>query len=156
MMLFAKNAAAHRLLNEQFSSRKIKKTYLALVHGSLEVNDGTIDKPLRQFGSGRMGVDLRRGKKSNTSFRVEERLKHYTLVKVYPSTGRRHQIRVHFYSINHPIVGDLLYGDKAVQAQFPRLMLHAQEITFQLQSGQEITLAAPIPQSFKKVLNELI
>jgi len=100
-------------------------------------------------------VDLRRGKDSSTYFRVEERLKNYTLVKAQPATGRRHQIRVHFYSIGHPIVGDLLYGDKSVQAQFPRLMLHALEITFRLPDGRQTTVTAPIARTFQAVVRTI-
>jgi len=152
VILFAKNAAAHKYLNEQFSSRSVRKTYVALTHGAIEETSGIIDKPLRQFGSGRMGVDLQRGKPCTTKFRVRERLGAYTLVEAYPLTGRRHQIRVHFYSIGHPIVGDLRYGDKAVQRTFPRLMLHAQKITLQLPSGEGVTIEAPIPESFWSVI----
>lgn len=148
VILFAKNPAAHRHLNEQFEQRSIRKTYLALTHGVIEAASGLIDSPLRQFGSGRMGVDAQRGKPSTTEFQVRERLGPYTLVQAYPLTGRRHQIRVHFYSIGHPIVGDLRYGDRAMQRTFPRLMLHAEKITCQLLSGEEVTISAPLAESF--------
>lgn len=115
VLIFAKNAAAHKCLNQQFSSREIKKTYVALTHGEIPENSGIIDKPLRQFGSGRVGVDAQKGKSSATEFKVERRFVDYTLVSVHPSTGRRHQIRSHLYSIGHPIVGDLRYGDKVLQ-----------------------------------------
>jgi RluA family pseudouridine synthase len=152
VILFAKNAAAHKYLNEQFSNRSVRKTYVALTHGVIEETSGIIDKPIRQFGSGRMGVDLQRGKPCTTKFRVMERFGAYTLVEAYPLTGRRHQIRVHFYSIGHPIVGDLRYGDKAVQRTFPRLMLHAQKIMLQFPSGEGVTIEAPIPESFWSVI----
>jgi RluA family pseudouridine synthase len=155
VILFAKNAVAHQYLNEQFSHREVQKTYLALVHGIIHDNSGLITKPLRQFGSGRMGVDLQQGKASLTQFRVIERFGGYTLVKAYPLTGRRHQIRVHLYSIGHAIVGDLRYGDKGVQNQFPRLMLHAQEITCPLPSGKKVTIEAPLPASFKLVIERI-
>lgn len=149
VLLFAKNAAVHKHLNDQFSNRNVRKTYAALTHGVIKETDGIIDKPLHQFGSGRMGVDLYRGKPCITEFRVADRFEGYTLVKAHPLTGRRHQIRVHFYSIGHPIVGDLRYGDKLVQRAFPRLMLHAQEIAFRLPSGEEVAIEAPIPETFK-------
>jgi len=156
VIVFAKNAAAHRNLNEQFSSRVIKKTYIALTHGIINENRGVIKKPLRQFGSGRVGVDTQRGKLSATEFEVIKRLGDYTLINVHPVSGRRHQIRAHLYSIGHLIVGELRYGDKAVQRRFSRLMLHAQKITLQLPSGQTITIEAPIPESFKAVIESIV
>jgi tRNA pseudouridine32 synthase/23S rRNA pseudouridine746 synthase len=155
VMLFAKNAGAHKCLNDQFANHGIKKTYIAVVHGALDTAKGDIDKPVHQFGSGRMGVDELRGKPSSTEYEVVERLGKFTLVKANPRTGRKHQIRVHFYSIGHPIVGDRLYGEKAAQSAFPRMMLHAQEITFKLPSGEEKTVEAPLAESFSAVLNSL-
>jgi RluA family pseudouridine synthase len=153
IVVFAKNAAAHKYLNEQFSSRAIKKIYVALTHGIINKNIGVIKKPLRQFGSGRVGVDNQRGKLSATEFEVIKRLGDYTLINVYPVSGRRHQIRAHLYSIGHPIVGDLRYGEKKVQQKFPRLMLHAKKITCRLPSCKIATIEAPIPESFKAVVD---
>jgi tRNA pseudouridine32 synthase/23S rRNA pseudouridine746 synthase len=147
VMLFAKNAAAHKNLNDQFFKRKIKKTYWLAAHGRISDDAGTINKPIRQFGSGRMGVDLVHGKESTTSFKVLERGEKFTLVSAEPLTGRRHQIRVHFYDLSHPIVGDLRYGDKVLQKTFPRLMLHAASITFALGSGEKKTVESPLPES---------
>ncbi len=155
VILFAKNAAAHRHLNEQFSRRQVDKTYLVLTFGAIAEDSGLIDRPLREFGSGRMGVDLQRGKPSTTEFEVMERLGAYTLVAAHPTTGRRHQIRVHFYSFGHPVVGDSRYGDKNVQKNFPRLMLHARAITFRLPSGAPLTIEAAAPESFNQVLAQI-
>jgi len=153
LILFARNAEAHRRLNRQFEKRCVEKTYLALVHGRLANDDGVIDAPLRQCGSGRVAVDPQRGKPSVTEFRVVERFATTTLVEARPRTGRRHQIRVHFYHLGHPILGDPLYGDKTQQAGYPRLMLHAQTIKLQLPSGQNKTLESPLPKSFRVVLD---
>jgi len=79
----------------------------------------------------------------------------YTLVRAYPLTGRRHQIRVHLYSIGHPIVGDLEYGDREEQAKFPRLMLHALEIEFNLPGGERLKIEASVPESFEAVVKSL-
>ena len=114
-----------------------------------------IDRPLRQFGSGRIGVDTARGKSSLTKYRVVERFDLTTLVQAFPKTGRRHQIRVHLYSIGHPIVGDRSYGDRATQEDFARLMLHAQKIILSLPSGTDLTVEAPIPGSFRTLLSEV-
>jgi tRNA pseudouridine32 synthase/23S rRNA pseudouridine746 synthase len=155
VILFAKKPTAHKYLNLQFSGRDVRKTYLALIHGLIREKSGVIDRPLREFGSGRMGVDPQRGKPSTTEFRVMERFDSYTLVKVSPLTGRRHQIRVHFYSIGHPIVGDLRYGDRALQRTYPRLMLHAQKVSFRLPSDEQFAVEAPVPTSFRTVVDML-
>lgn len=155
VIVFAKSADAHRHLNGQFDRREVRKTYLALVNGVVATNRGTINAPIRQFGSGRMGVDARRGKPSSTEWKVAEKLPAMTLLRVQPATGRRHQIRVHLYHIGHPIVGDLKYGDRALQQGFPRLMLHAFEIEFALTSGEHMTVEAPVPPSFEEVLQGL-
>ena len=152
VILFAKNASAHRWLNDQFSRRAVRKTYVALAHGVIDKESGTIEKALRQFGSGRVGVDARRGKTSATTFRVTKRFTAYTLVDVIPLTGRRHQIRVHFFSIGHSLVGDLRYGDRSLQQGCPRLMLHATRIDFRLPSGADVAIEAPIPDSFSAVM----
>ncbi len=130
VILFAKTPEAHRQLNLLFEHRQVHKTYMALVHGEITGQRGVIDKPLRCFGSGRMGEDIERGKPCRTEFCVLERMPGYTLVQVHPVTGRKHQIRAHFFGIGHPIVGDTLYGDKSLQKTFPRLMLHSLEIEF--------------------------
>jgi tRNA pseudouridine32 synthase/23S rRNA pseudouridine746 synthase len=152
VIVFARNAEAHRQLNRQFETRSVEKVYLALVHGIIRDDQGEIDKPLRQFGSGRVGVDDQRGKASVTEFRVLDRLPAFTLLEVRPRTGRRHQIRVHLYSIGHSVVGDPLYGEQAVQRSYPRLMLHARRLSLHLPSGQRLTLEAPIPESFSRVV----
>ena len=155
VILFAKNADAHRRLNGEFERRAVKKTYVALTHGVIAKNRGIINAPIREFGSGRMGVDPKTGKPSVTEFKVEERFGAFTLVRAFPLTGRRHQIRVHFYHIGHPVVGDLRYGDRAGQKTFPRLMLHALAVELPTPSGARLTIEAPLPESFCAVVEDL-
>lgn len=155
VILFAKNAAAHRHLNMQFAARAVEKTYMALVHGRVQVRDGVIARPLREFGSGRVAVDAEKGKASLTRFAVVRTLGSYTLLRVHPLTGRRHQIRVHLYDLGHPIVGDPLYGDRKMQREFLRLMLHARSIAFEHPSGQKVIVKSPLPDSFRAVLERL-
>lgn len=154
VILFARDAETHRWLNDQFQSRQIQKAYLALVHGRMPHQSGEIDKPLRQFGSGRVAVDWKRGKASKTSYQVKELLVDFTFLSVFPLTGRRHQIRSHLFSVDHPIVGDLLYGDRLGQRAYPRMMLHAESIRFQVPSGEKVTISSGIPISFGAVLNQ--
>ena len=152
VIVYAKNAAAHRHLNGEFDRREVRKTYLALVDGTMAVSRGRINAPIREFGSGRMGVDPKRGKPSSTEWKIAERLDGATLLRVNPATGRRHQIRVHLYHIGHPILGDLRYGERARQERYPRLMLHALALEFALPSGERVTVEAPPPPSFEKVV----
>lgn len=154
LILFAKNADAHRDLSRQFSAHNVCKTYIAITQGWIP-DEGVIAKSIRQFGSGRMGVDEFRGKPCVTKFRVAQRVGACSLVEVWPITGRRHQIRVHFYSIGHPIAGDLRYGDRAKQREFPRLMLHAYKIECQLSSGKKLCLKAPLPECFNLLAGTL-
>jgi len=156
VIIFAKNGSAHKILNDQFEKRLIKKFYVTLVHGQVPNDSGIINKPIREFGSGRMGVDERKGKPSETKYRILERYNNYTSLELNPSSGRRHQLRVHLYFIGFPIVGDLRYGDKTIQQKYPRLMLHAGKIEFQLPSGKNISVTADLPTSFSTALNEII
>jgi tRNA pseudouridine32 synthase / 23S rRNA pseudouridine746 synthase len=155
VVVFAKNAGAHRCLNDQFAARQVDKTYRVLVHGRVADDAGEIDLPLRAFGSGRMGVDRRRGKPSVSRFRVLWRCDDATLLSVALLTGRRHQIRVHLYATGHPVVGDVRYGDIGRQKTFSRLMLHACRIGFRLPSGGPCTIWAPPPPTYMHLLAQL-
>ena len=155
LILFARNTDAHRHLSMEFETRRARKVYLALVHGVIGGDWGRIDKPLARFGSGRVGVNAQHGKPSLTEYQVLRRLPAHTLLEAYPRTGRRHQIRVHLYSIGHPIVGDRLYGDRTIQGSYSRMMLHAKTLTIRPPSGDELTLEAPAPESFRSMIDAL-
>lgn len=154
VILYARNAGAHRLLNQAFERREVRKTYRALVHGSPADDAATVDHPIRECGSGRMAVSPQ-GKPSVTTYRVTERLPRFSLLDVHPLTGRRHQIRVHLYAIGHPIVGDARYGDPAMQRGFSRLMLHASGIALTLPSGRPLSLTVCPSASFDAELRRL-
>jgi len=153
VILFARNAEAHRHLNMEFETRRARKAYLALTHGVIAGDWGRIDKPLARFG--RVGVNAQHGKPSLTEYAVLRRFPAHTLVEAYPKTGRRHQIRVHLYSIGHAIVGDRLYGDRAIQRDCSRMMLHAKKLTIHTSSGAELTIEASMPESFTAVVDAL-
>lgn len=151
LLLFAKDAETHRALSIAFERRDVKKTYLALVQGTVEKN-GVIDKPIHKFGSGRMGVDPR-GKPSVTRYRIKERLRGATLLEVNPESGRRHQIRVHLYSLGHRIAGDSLYGHETAKAEnTPRLMLHALRLSLPDPAGGVLELSAEPGADFESAL----
>lgn len=144
LVLFALDASTHRELSLAFERRQVRKTYLAVVLNKMAGPEGSIDLPLREFGSGRVAVD-ERGKPSRTEYRVlspvpedsggppphhtppgvRSQMPGGTLLEVHPVTGRRHQIRVHLYSLGHPVLGDTRYGNPRPVGGAPRLMLHA-------------------------------
>lgn len=151
LVLFARTAEAHRELSMAFEKREVKKTYLALVHGRPSWESLVADQPIFAFGSGRMGVDARRGKASTTELAVLRRGEAHALVEARPITGRRHQIRVHLYAAGHAIAGDLRYGERTLQERFPRLMLHALRIELPARFGAEPIACAP-PSDFEAEL----
>lgn len=154
VIIYAKSESVHKELNKQFAERRVNKTYLALVHGVVRKDSGKINKPIRGFGSGRMGVDEIDGKPSKTVYSVIKRYSSFSLLELTPTTGRRHQLRVHLYYIGHPIVGDLRYGEKSFQENFPRLMLHAKTLTVTIK-GKEYTFTSELPGSFYKYLQTI-
>jgi RluA family pseudouridine synthase len=147
VIVFARSPEAHRELSRQFEGRQVTKHYQALVAGHVDGRDGEISQPLREFGSGRVGVDPN-GREAVTRWQLRERVREADLLEVMPLTGRRHQIRVHCYAIGHPILGDTRYGDPRPVGGAPRLMLHATELVL----ADGLWLAAEPPPDFVAVL----
>ena len=141
LLVFAKDKATHKALQQQFENHTIHKRYIALLDGNVPNDEGVIDLPLRPDVEDRprQRVDHELGKPAITRYHVLERHGGKTRVALEPLTGRTHQLRVHCshpLGLNCPIVGDRLYGRAAT-----RLMLHAQSITFiHPATGREITL----------------
>ena len=154
VMIYALHPEAHCFLNMAFEQRHVHKTYQALVHGVMPEDQGVITRPIREFGSGRMGVDDLKGKPSETRYSVLKRSDRFTLAELSPQTGRRHQLRVHLYSMGHPIVGDTRYGDKALQQGFSRLMLTSTGIDLTLPSGKRLLIENVIPSDFAALLEK--
>ncbi len=157
VLLVARTDAAHRHLAEQFASRDVEKTYIALVHGSVNLNAGQIDSkitrnPVRRI---RMTARLDHGRIAHTEYNVLRRYPKFTLLKVHIGTGRTHQIRVHLASIGHPVAGDRLYG-APVGEDKGRFFLHAKQIRFTSPStGQLITVEAPLAPELEAWLARL-
>jgi len=151
VLLVAKNDTAHQRLAEQFASRRVEKTYLALVHGKVKLERGRIEKPITRDPRQRvrMTARLARGRAAWTEYHVLRRFADFTLLEVLIGTGRTHQIRVHLASIGHPVVGDRLYGAPAMIAGAPtlaRYFLHSHRIRFkQPSTGEPITVESPLP-----------
>lgn len=154
LIIFARTPEAHRYYSGLFETRAVEKKYLVVVEGKPAESRGEIDKPLKQRGSGRMSVAFD-GKRSVTHYRVLEKLKSSSVLEVNIVTGRRHQIRAHLYSIGHPVIGDSMYGDKARQSKYPRLMLHSWKLRFKDMSGKVLSFEADPPRDFMGVLKVL-
>ncbi|HPO94906.1 MAG: RluA family pseudouridine synthase [Elusimicrobiales bacterium] len=129
IMIFAKNKESHKNISFMFQNRHVDKRYLALVWGVCDKDFYISDSPIKEFGSGRMGISDA-GKISVTEFNVLKRFDKFSLIEAKPLTGRRHQIRVHLYHFGYPIVGDKLYGDLLKQKQIYRMMLHSYKLSF--------------------------
>jgi tRNA pseudouridine32 synthase/23S rRNA pseudouridine746 synthase len=127
LMVFARGPEAQRQLSAQFAQREVGKTYVALVAGEVDGDEGEISLPLGPDWPRRpmQRVDLERGKPSLTRWRVLARVSGRTRVGLTPVTGRSHQLRVHLLALGHPILGDTLYAPPAVAAAAPRLLLDA-------------------------------
>ena len=151
VVVFCSTAEMHRRLSMQFEKRTVRKEYRALVEGIVS-GTGLIDAPIRQFGSGRMGVDTRNGKPSLTEITAVEQLGGAALVNVQPATGRRHQIRVHLYHSGHPVMGDTLYGCERPVGGVERMMLHAAAVTFAGPEGEPLTITAPVDFQWKEIV----
>lgn len=161
VLVIAKNQRAFEFLKRQFQERVVKKEYLALVRGVLNEPKGVIDLPI-----GKSKKDFRKraakvgvtGKirEAVTEYEVVKRFGGYTLVKVFPKTGRTHQIRVHFKAIGHPVVCDKLYGPKKQNCLgLQRHFLHASSLEIALPSGGRIKLEADLPDDLQKTLKSL-
>ncbi len=142
LLIFAKTDAAHLYFQKLFATRQIKKTYLALVYGNSLPEEGTIDSPLGRDPRDRKKMRVAPenvGRKSLTHFRVLENYKETALVEVDLATGRTHQIRVHFSAIGHPVVGDVIYGNRKYdeKKKSPRLFLHAEKLEFVGMEGKK-------------------
>jgi 23S rRNA pseudouridine1911/1915/1917 synthase len=156
VLLVAKHDAAHRGLAEQFAGRRIRKIYLALVHGSVKADHARIEKPIARdpVRRVRMTARLAHGRTAWSEYRVLRRFANFTLLEVRIGTGRTHQIRVHLSSIGHPVVGDRLYGAAAAvpgRKALGRYFLHAASIGFEQPStGEPVEVSAPLPPDLEE------
>lgn len=147
LILFALNHASQAALSRQFEKRQVAKSYCALVQGQIPDQSGEIVLPLLCDWPNRprQKVDWHHGKHAHTWFEVVERCEGYCEVRLFPFTGRSHQLRVHCQQLGHPILGDNLYGDPSTAE---RLMLHSEAIEFlHPRSQTPIQLSCPAPFS---------
>ncbi len=150
VMIAAKTAKALTWLQKQFSQRKAKKTYIAIVSGHLRQPEAVIDMPIERNPKApatfRVGPN---GKPAVTHYKVLQETDHLTMLELQPETGRTHQLRVHLGQLGHPIVGDTLYHGKPGK----RMFLHAASLEITLPSRERQVFAAPVPEEFEDLLN---
>ena len=155
----ARNRKYFDYLKCLFQNREIKKTYLALVHGRVKLNKGLIDRPI-SLKSGtirRTAFKGRSQREAVTEYKVLKRFKDFSLVEVYPQSGRTHQIRVHLAVLGHPVVGDRVYGSKKSEVLLGvrRQLLHAYSLEFSPSAGHRLRLAANMPEDMSKIIRYL-
>jgi 23S rRNA pseudouridine1911/1915/1917 synthase len=171
VMVVAKTDTAHWRISRQFENRQTKKSYMAIVHGTPELTNDVIDKPLGVHPKIREKYAIRpeMGKESITFYEVVEAFRGFSLLHVRPKTGRTHQIRVHLSYIKHPIIGDDMYGGKLVypwqlknaaeEAESPiinRPALHAFSLEFKHPTtNQSMKFEAPLAPDMSKCLELL-
>lgn len=144
VMIGVKNEETARLLTRQFQDRRAKKTYYAVLDGQPKEYEANIDLPIARNPSlpSQHRVDPN-GKSAQTHYVVEQTNDHYSLVRLEPTTGRTHQLRVHMKYLGTPIVGDRVYGKEA-----DRLYLHAAQLEITIPNGDRRVFESPIPPSF--------
>jgi 23S rRNA pseudouridine1911/1915/1917 synthase len=165
LILVAKNEKVRRALQRQFKEREVRKAYLALLDGHLQPAWGRIEGPLGRHPHHRQRMAvLPGGREAVTEYHVLEQFAHqvgpaagdYTLVEAQPLTGRTHQIRVHFASIDHPVVGDGVYGRHRCRLPLTRHFLHAWRLGFKHPvTGEQVQLEAPLPDDLGAILDLL-
>jgi len=159
LMVVAKNDFAHLNLSKQIKEHQVTKKYLALVHGNMKDNSGIIDAPIGRSLNNRkkMAVTVEgKSREAITRFKMLKRFFGYTLVEATLRTGRTHQIRVHLAFINHPIVGDQLYGRKKQGINISRQALHSHILGFvHPLTKKYMEFCVPLPKDIQVVIDYL-
>lgn len=171
VVVLARNDSINRDLKAAFKARRVSKTYVAIVRGELQA-DCVVDAPIGRDPDSpirmKMGV-VADGQQAATEFRVLKRLRGHTLVECHPRSGRTHQIRVHLEHIDHPLLGDKIYGqepevflsiwektplpDLDERLGHPRHCLHASRIAFELASGER-AFEAPLAEDMEALVRQ--
>lgn len=160
LVLIPRNLDSFEFFKRQFKNKTIKKDYLALVHGHLSQSNGTIEFEISRSTEGKKmaahPAGSGKGKKSLTEYDVIKEYINYSYVHAYPHTGRTNQIRVHFFALGHPIVGDKIYKSKLnSKVKCNRIFLHATKISFIDQFGKQQDFESPLPTELQNIINSL-
>ena len=158
-LVVCKNDKAHQSLSEQLKVHSIRRIYVAIVHGNIKEDSGTVNAPIGRHPTDRkkMSTHCKNGRDAVTHYKVLERFGDYTYIQCELETGRTHQIRVHMASIGHPLVGDEVYGPK--KCPFKGLQgqtLHARTLgIIHPTTGKYLEVNAPLPEYFIELLDRL-
>ncbi len=172
LVVIARTGEMFDHLKKQFQDRIVEKEYFVLAHGVIESDHGMIDFPIDRGSDGRMVArprikeislktirSMQDGKDARTEFWVEKRYANYTLLRVRIHTGRMHQIRVHFFAMNHPVVGDTLYRQRKKESKktgrLERLFLHAGRLCFDELSGKRVCFESKLPRELSEFLKSV-
>jgi len=164
-LLVCKNDFSHAAIAQQLKEHSVTRRYVAIVHGNLKEEDGTIHAPIGRHPTDRkkMAVNQANGKDAITHYRVLERFRDYTYIECRLETGRTHQIRVHMANIGHPLLGDTVYNKNikctlpdSIKKQLQGQTLHAMILGFiHPKTGEYIETNAPLPEYFQHLLHFL-
>jgi len=157
LLMIAKNDFAHQFLSEQIKTKTAIRQYLAILHGVLKADSGTINAPIDRHltQKHKMGI-VEGGKHAVTHWKVLEKFEKFTLVEATLETGRTHQIRVHFSSINHPVAGDPIYGGDNIKVKIHGQALQAYKLTFSRPSDKkQIIIELEPDEDISKMLKYL-
>lgn len=158
LLVACKNDIAHRIMSDKFKIHDIHRVYTAIVYNQFSEEEGTIDQPIARHKIDRkkMAIDPN-GRRAVTHYKVKQRLKqNFSLIECELETGRTHQIRVHMSSINHPLLGDEVYGPKQKPFKTEGQVLHAGVLGFEHPTtGKYMEFTSEIPLYFKEILDKL-
>ncbi|MGD9631195.1 MAG: RluA family pseudouridine synthase [Pyrinomonadaceae bacterium] len=168
LIVVAKDEQTHEALAEQFRDRTVQKKYIALVHGNIRENSGTIDRPIARDRWHRTKMTVAaNGRHALSLWKVRERFEKFTLLDVEIKTGRTHQIRVHLASINHPVVGDATYNEgrdntindadvKRAVEKLDRFFLHSASLSFtHPKTTERLKFTSELPEELAQLLTTL-
>lgn len=156
LMVIAKNNDSYRYLKELFETRQVRKEYLAIVFGNFDKKSGKIENFMDRDPHNRRKMAVRpTGRKAISEYEVISEVEGFSLVKVHIITGRTHQIRVHMTDINHPLLGDPVYGNFKHKFNLDHPLLHCTHLAFKDKEGKEMVFDKEVPQEFEKYKNIL-
>lgn len=158
LLMIAKNDMAHRGLAEQLAAHSITRAYRAVVYHNFQEDTGTVNAPIGRDPKNRMKMAVTKlnSKEAITHYKVLQRFGSFTYIEARLETGRTHQIRVHMAHINHPLLGDAVYGPKKVVLGVESQMLHAKLLGFHHPTtGEYLEFESPLPQEFINVIKKL-
>ncbi|WP_296111803.1 RluA family pseudouridine synthase [uncultured Anaerococcus sp.] len=151
LMLISKNNESYRYLKKLFETRKVEKEYLAIVFGNFKEKFGRIDNFMDRDTHNRRKMAVREGgRRAISEYEVISEVDGFSLVKVHIITGRTHQIRVHMTHMNHPLLGDPVYGNIKHKFNLSYPLLHCMRLAFTDRSGEMMEFNKEVPEDFKK------